>query len=58
MSAPRWLVRMAGLIGMDRFEKLGNIISDEKKISEFLQDGDKVLVKGEELGSVEVNILD
>ena len=58
MSAPRWLVRVAGLIGMDRFEKLGNIISDEKKISEFLQDGDKVLVKGEELGSVEVNILD
>ena len=58
MSAPRWLVRIAGLIGMNRFEKLGNIISDEKTILEFLQDGDKVLVKGEGLGSVEVNILD
>ena len=58
MSAPRWLVRLAGIVGMDRFDKLANITSDEADIAKFLQAGDKVLVRGEGLGSVEVEIVD
>lgn len=58
MSAPRWLVRLAGIIGMGRFEKLANLTSDKEDIAKFLQAGDKVLVKGEGLGSVEVEIVE
>jgi len=57
MSAPRWLVRLAGIIGLDRFKKLGSLTSEES-IAKFLKNGDKVLVKGEGLGSVEVKIMD
>ena len=58
MSTPRWLVRLAGMIGMDRFDKLTKVTSDEKDIAKFLKAGDKVLVKGEGLGSVEVEIVE
>ena len=58
MSTPRWLVRLTGMLGMDRFDKLTKVTSDEKDITKFLKAGDKVLVKGEGLGSVEVNIVD
>jgi len=58
MSTPRWLVRLAGIIGMDRFDKLAKVTSDEKDIAKFLKAGDKVLVKGEGLGSVEVDIVE
>lgn len=58
MSAPRWLVRLAGIVGMDRFKKLAKVTADEKDINKFLQAGDKVLVKGEGLGSVEIGIVE
>ena len=58
MSTPRWLVRLAGIIGMDRFKKLAKVTSDEKGVAKFLKAGDKVLVKGEGLGSVEVEIVE
>lgn len=58
MATPRWLVRLAGMIGMDRFEKLTKVTSDEKGVAKFLKGGDKVLVKGEGLGSVEVEIVE
>lgn len=57
MSAPRWLVRLAGIVGMDRFDKLDNL-TGEDDVTRFLQAGDKVLVTGEGLGSVEVEIVD
>ena len=58
MSTPRWLVRLAAMVGMDRFKKLSKVISDEEKANKFLKAGDKVLVKGEGLGSVEVEIVE
>ncbi|MEO1258413.1 MAG: fumarylacetoacetate hydrolase family protein [Bacteroidota bacterium] len=58
LSAPRWLVRLAGIIGIDRYKKLTKIISGEKDGGKFLKPGDKVLAKGEGLGSVEVEITD
>lgn len=44
--------------GMDRFKKLSKVISDEEKAKKFLKAGDKVLVKGEGLGSVELEIVE
>ena len=58
MSTPRWLIRLAGIIGMNRFDKLAKVTSDEENVARFLKAGDKVLVKGEGLGSVEVEILE
>lgn len=58
MSTPRWLVRLAGIAGFDRFKKLATITADEKKIAKFLKAGDKVLVQGKGLGNVEVEIRD
>ncbi|MEM6320857.1 MAG: fumarylacetoacetate hydrolase family protein [Bacteroidota bacterium] len=58
MSVPRWLVRLAGMVGIGRFQKLTKTIADEKAERKFLKSGDKVLVKGEGLGSVEVVITD
>ena len=58
MSAPRWLVRLAGIVGMGRFEKLNNLTSNKEDVAKFLQNGDQVLVKGDGLGSVEVEIVD
>ena len=55
MSAPRWLVRLAAMIGMSRFEKLGHT-TGEDDIAKFLQKGDKVVVRGEGLGSVGITI--
>ncbi len=57
LSAPRWLVRLGGIVGLDRFQKLGSVSSEENMVK-FLKNGDKVLVKGEGLGSVVVEILD
>lgn len=58
MSTPIWLVRLAGIIGMNRFDKLAKVTSDEENVARFLKAGDKVLVKGEGLGSVEVEIVE
>lgn len=57
MSAPRWLMRLAGIIGMERFEKLGHATGEED-IAKFLKAGDKVEIRGEGLGSVVVTITD
>ena len=57
MSTPRWLVRLAGIIGMDRFKKLDKVTSDEKGVAKFLKAGDKILVVGDGLGSVEIEIV-
>lgn len=57
MSAPRWLVRLAGIVGMGRFEKLANVTKEED-IARFLKNGDKVVVKGAGLGSVEIEVVE
>lgn len=57
MSAPRWLVRLAGMIGMDRFDKLGHSTGPEDQ-AKFLKGGDLVTVKGEGLGEVSIKITD
>lgn len=55
MSTPRWLVRLAHLIGMDRFGLL-KAASKKQNDPKFLKDGDRVIVRGEGLGSIEVFI--
>ena len=57
LSAPRWLVRLGSIIGLDRFQKLSSLTSEDS-IAKFLKAGDKVMVKGEGLGSVEVEIVE
>ena len=57
LSAPRWLVRLGGILGLDRFKKLGTLTSEES-MAKFLKNGDKVEVKGEGLGSVSVGIVE
>lgn len=51
---PRWQVRLANLIGMDRFKKLS--IKQGSDTSTFLDPGERVEVSGGPLGSVEVTI--
>ncbi|MBT8220985.1 MAG: fumarylacetoacetate hydrolase family protein [Bacteroidia bacterium] len=55
MSAPRWLVRLASIIGMDRWDKLAHKTSEED-IAKFLKAGDEVITSAEGLGSVKVVI--
>ena len=55
-SAPRWLVRLAGMIGMDRFQKLEHSTSEED-VKKFLKAGDVVTTIGEGLGEVTVEII-
>lgn len=57
MSAPRWLMRLAGIVGLDRFQKLGSV-SSEDSMAKFLKNGDEVLVKGGGLGSVEIEVVE
>jgi len=57
LNVPRWLVRLAGIIGIDRFGKLSSSTS-ESNIAKFLKNGDIVLVRGKGLGSVGVTIVD
>ena len=54
MATPRWLVRLANLVGMDRFKKLDATLGKDQ--SRFLKAGDEVLVRGEGLGHVTVTI--
>ncbi|MEM1321839.1 MAG: fumarylacetoacetate hydrolase family protein [Bacteroidota bacterium] len=56
MSTPRWIVRVADMMQMDRFEKLKHK-TGESDIAEFLQQGDKVVSSGEGLGKVTVEII-
>ncbi len=55
MSAPRWMMRAAAIIGLDRIDKLKAKIG-ESEVAKFLQTGDKVTVRGDGLGSVSVTI--
>jgi 2-keto-4-pentenoate hydratase/2-oxohepta-3-ene-1,7-dioic acid hydratase in catechol pathway len=54
MQAPRALVRLANLLGFDRYKKLKAAISGDT--SRFLREGDLVAVEGEGLGRAQVTI--
>mgnify|MGYP003670482787 CR=1 FL=1 len=56
MSTPRWLVRLANMVGMNRFKKL-NHKTREDDIAKFLKRGDTVVIDGEGLGSVTVEFV-
>jgi len=55
LITPRWKVRLANLLGFNRFTKLKLILKAEN--NSFLKPGDKVTVSGEWLGEVEIIIL-
>jgi 2-keto-4-pentenoate hydratase/2-oxohepta-3-ene-1,7-dioic acid hydratase in catechol pathway len=54
MTTPRWLARLATLLGMDRFKKLSAKLGGDT--SRFLRVGDEVTVRGQGLGEVTVTI--
>jgi 2-keto-4-pentenoate hydratase/2-oxohepta-3-ene-1,7-dioic acid hydratase in catechol pathway len=54
LVTPRWKVRLANLLGFNRFTKLKLVLKAENK--RFLKPGDKVTVSGEWLGEVETII--
>jgi 2-keto-4-pentenoate hydratase/2-oxohepta-3-ene-1,7-dioic acid hydratase in catechol pathway len=54
-STPRWKVRAANLFGISRFAKLSIKLGDDTSL--FLDPGEKVVVTGEELGSVSATII-
>ena len=54
-NVPRWKVRLASLISMDRFQKLAINLKDNH-VNQFLTKGNQVKVSGEWLGSVDVVI--
>ena len=49
MSAPRWLIRLAKIVGMNRFGKLA-ASTEEDDLVKFLKAGDKVVVKRRRFG--------
>lgn len=51
---PRHLLRLANLVGLDRFDKLRAAAGRDR--TRFLSDGDVVVVEGDGLGSVTVTI--
>ena len=51
---PRHLLRLANLVGLDRFKKLETALGRDR--SRFLSVGDEVVVEGQGLGSVSVTI--
>lgn len=51
---PRYLLRLANLVGLDRFDKLEAALRRDR--SRYLSEGDVVVVEGEGLGSVTVTI--
>lgn len=57
LSTPRWLVRTANLLGLDRFKKLANKTS-EKEADKFLKPGDIVVCQGKGLGTVTTVIME
>ncbi|MEM1219276.1 MAG: fumarylacetoacetate hydrolase family protein [Bacteroidota bacterium] len=56
LSTSRWLVRLANMLGMDRFKKLANKTKNTE-VAKFLKPGDTVITTGEGLGSVEIEIV-
>ncbi len=56
MNTPRWLVRLANLAGMSRFQKLHHK-TGEDDIVRFLKAGDRVVVEGQGIGTVAVEFI-
>lgn len=54
MTTPRWLVRLANLLGLSRFRKLSTKLRNPEP---FLQPGDRVTVRAQGLGKVHVTIV-
>ncbi|MBK7641400.1 MAG: fumarylacetoacetate hydrolase family protein [Bacteroidetes bacterium] len=54
IHAPRWKIRIGNLIGADRFKKLETIVNGNT--SEYLKKGDEVIVKGEWLGEIKIEM--
>ncbi|MEL7248071.1 MAG: fumarylacetoacetate hydrolase family protein [Bacteroidota bacterium] len=57
LSTPRWLVRLANMIGADRFKKLESKASEERS-ADFLKPGDTVVTQAEGIGKVSINIVE
>jgi 2-keto-4-pentenoate hydratase/2-oxohepta-3-ene-1,7-dioic acid hydratase in catechol pathway len=55
LVTPRWKVRLANLLGFNRFTKLKLVLKSEN--NRFLKPGDKVIISGDWLGEVETTIL-
>ena len=54
LVTPRWKVRLANLLGFNRFTKLKIVLKAEN--NRFLKPGDRVIISGEWLGEVETTI--
>ena len=55
LSVPRWKVRLANIIGMDRFKKL-SINQSKDNADKYLKAGNVVSVSAEWLGSVKITV--
>lgn len=54
LTTPRWLARLSNLLGLSRFKKLSAKLDGDT--SRFLTPGDRVVVRGEGLGEVGIEI--
>ncbi len=54
MNTPRWLARLSSLLGLNRFKKLAAKLSGDT--SRFLNPGDRVVIRGQGLGEVDIVI--
>jgi 2-keto-4-pentenoate hydratase/2-oxohepta-3-ene-1,7-dioic acid hydratase in catechol pathway len=54
LTTPRWLARLSHLLGLSRFTKLAAKLDGDT--TRFLSPGDRVVVRGEDLGQVSVVI--
>jgi 2-keto-4-pentenoate hydratase/2-oxohepta-3-ene-1,7-dioic acid hydratase in catechol pathway len=55
LNVPRWKVRLAAIIGMDRFQKL-SISQSKSNIDKFLKAGNDVRISAEWLGTINTTI--
>lgn len=53
IGTPRWLVRLGGILGMDRFDKLA---AKHRDRAAFLRPGDAITVRAEGLGELHTKI--
>ena len=56
-NVPRWKVRLADIVGIDRFQKLA-LSQKPSNAARFLEPGDRVTVSAEWLGGVSVELSD
>jgi 2-keto-4-pentenoate hydratase/2-oxohepta-3-ene-1,7-dioic acid hydratase in catechol pathway len=54
LTTPRWLARLSNLLGLSRFKKLSAKL--DGNTDRFLSPGDRVVVRGESLGQVSIDI--